>query len=229
MKTTKEQLKEIFETEKKVAKVCGTEKGKVIFDEVTGIPYIESEIKPKKTIEVTKDDSGNIINKKTKKPHFEELFKNIELEKAQDGTIFNKATGEPYKNLTDLLNSMESKEKVFKDLIVHLKSMQKPTKEMSKEKVSREISVTLRFGKTEPHLGEQLEEQGFYKLSANYIKQSEMIRQDVLALNKINILSRKQTFKCFEKLSKIISRKVVNSEKLKSEFVKHKKTIVEKK
>lgn len=233
MKTTKEQLKEIFETEKKVRKVCDAKKDNVVFDEVTGIPYVESEIKPKKTIEVTKDGSGKIINKKTGKPHFEELFKNIELEKAQDGTIFNKATGEPYKNLTDLLNSMESKEKVFKDLIDFLKSMQKPTKEIlnskSKEEMPREISVTLRFGKTEPHLAEQLEEQGFDKLSEHYIKQSELIRQDILALNKIGILSKKQTFKCFEKLSKVISRKVVNSEKLKSEFVKHKKTIVEKK
>ena len=128
---------------------------------------------------------------------------------------------------------MESKEKVFKDLIDFLKSMQKPTKEIlnskSKEEMPIKITVTLGFGKTEPHLGEQLEEQGFNKLSELYIKQSEMIRQNVLALNKVGILSRKQTFKCFEKLSKVISRKVVNSEKLKSEFVKHKKTIVEKK
>jgi hypothetical protein len=233
MKTTKKQLKEIAEVEKKVSQVCGSEKGEVVFDEVTGIPYVQSEIKPKKTIEVTKNDSGKIINKKTGKPHFEELFKNIELEKAQDGTIFNKATGEPYKNLTALLNSMKSKEMSFEDLIDFLKSMKKPTKEIlnskSKEKMSREISVTLRFGKTEPHLGEQLEEQGFYKLSEHYIKQSEMIRRDVLALNKVGILSKKQTFKCFEKLSKVISRKVVNSEKLKSEFARHKETVVEKK
>ena len=197
MKTTKKQLKEIAEVEKKVSKVCDAKKDNVVFDEVTGIPYVESEIKPKKTIEVTKDDCND---------------------------------------LTDLLNSMERKVIHFKYLIDFLKLMQKSIKEISKEKVSREISLTLRFGKTEPHLGEQLEEQGFYKLSEYYIKQSELIRQDVLALNKIGILSRKQMFKCFksfeslfsgkntnksfEKLSKIISRKVVNSEKLKSEFPK---------
>ena len=190
MKTTKKQLKEIAEVEKKVSKVCDAKKDNVVFDEVTGIPYVESEIKPKKTIEVTKDDCND---------------------------------------LTDLLNLLEREEIAFNNLIDSLKSMQKPTKEISKEKVSREISVTLRFGKDEPHLGEQLEEQGFYKLSEHYIKKSEMIRQDILALNNVGILSRKQTFKCFEKLSKEISWKVVNSEKLKSEFPKHKKTILEKK
>lgn len=70
MKTTKKQLKEIAKLEKKVAEVCGTEKGKVAFDEVTGIPYVESEIKPKKTTEVTLNDKGVIINKETGEPHF---------------------------------------------------------------------------------------------------------------------------------------------------------------
>jgi hypothetical protein len=53
MKTTKKQLKEIKEIEKKVAKVCDT----------------------KKTVEVTKNDDGIIINKETGKPHFPELEK----------------------------------------------------------------------------------------------------------------------------------------------------------
>jgi hypothetical protein len=240
MKTTKKQLKEIAEVEKKVSKVCDAKKDNVVFDEVTGIPYVESEIKPKKTIEVTKDDSGKIINKKTGESHFKELFKNIELEKAQDGTIFNKATGEPYKNLTALLKSMVTHNKgnavSCKDLNILLKSLTEQKEKINKvllpslrKETLREITVTFRFGKDEPHLGEQLEEQGFYKLSEHYIKKSEMIRQDILALNNVGILSRKQTFKCFEKLSKEISWKVVNSEKLKSEFPKHKKTILEKK
>ena len=76
MKPTKKQLKEIAEVEKKVAKVCDT----------------------KKTTEVTRNDEGVIINKKTGKPHFEELYKNIKLEKSPDGVIFNKETGEPYKD-----------------------------------------------------------------------------------------------------------------------------------
>lgn len=53
MKTTKKQLKEIQEIEKKVAKVCDV----------------------KKTTEVTRNDDGVIINKETDKPHFEELEK----------------------------------------------------------------------------------------------------------------------------------------------------------
>jgi hypothetical protein len=215
MKTTKKQLKQIAKVEKKVSKVCDTKEGGVVFDEVTGIPYVESEIKPKKTTEVTRNDDGVIINKKTGKPHFEEIL----LEKDADGTIFNKNTGEPYNDLTALLKSLtEQKEKINKVLLPILK-----------EKLSREISIVLKFGKTEPHLGVQLKEQGFNKLSENYIAQSELIRQDILALNGIDILSRKQTFKCFEKLSKVISRKVVDSEKSESEFVKHKKTIREKK
>ena len=52
MKTTKKQLNEIKEIEKKVAKVCDT----------------------KKTVEVTRNDDGVIINKETGKPHFEELY-----------------------------------------------------------------------------------------------------------------------------------------------------------
>jgi hypothetical protein len=73
--TTKKQLKEIAKVEKKVSKVCDAKKGGVIFDEVTGIPYAESQIKPRKTVEVTRNDNGVIINKKTGKPHFPELEK----------------------------------------------------------------------------------------------------------------------------------------------------------
>jgi len=53
MKPTKKQLEAIKEIEKKVAKVCDT----------------------KKTVEVTRNDDGVIINKQTGKPHFEELYK----------------------------------------------------------------------------------------------------------------------------------------------------------
>jgi hypothetical protein len=52
MKPTKKQLKEIQEIEKKVSEVCDT----------------------KKTIEVTRNDDGVIINKETGKPHFPELL-----------------------------------------------------------------------------------------------------------------------------------------------------------
>ena len=58
MKTTKKQLKEIQEIEKKVAKVCDT----------------------KKKVEVTRNDDGVIINKETGKPHFPEVLKNLPKE-----------------------------------------------------------------------------------------------------------------------------------------------------
>jgi hypothetical protein len=79
MKTTKKQLKEISELEKKVSKVCDAKKGAVIFDEVTGIPYVESEIKPKKTIEVTRNDDGVIVNKETGEPHFSKEKKSRDI------------------------------------------------------------------------------------------------------------------------------------------------------
>ena len=59
MKTTKKQLKEIQEIEKKVAKVCDV----------------------KKTTEVTRNDDGVIINKETGKPLFEELYEIIKEQK----------------------------------------------------------------------------------------------------------------------------------------------------
>jgi len=51
MKTTKKQLEAIKEIEKKVSEVCDT----------------------KKTVEVTRNDDGVIINKETGKPYFEHL------------------------------------------------------------------------------------------------------------------------------------------------------------
>jgi hypothetical protein len=58
MKPTKKQLKEIQEIEKNVSEVYDT----------------------KKTIEVTLNDKGVIINKETGEPHFPELFKNLQDE-----------------------------------------------------------------------------------------------------------------------------------------------------
>lgn len=55
MGATKKQLKKIKQVEKKVSELCDTE------------------IKPKKTVEVTLDDKGVIVNKETGKPHFEHI------------------------------------------------------------------------------------------------------------------------------------------------------------
>lgn len=181
MKTTKKQLKEIQAIEKKVSEVCDT----------------------KKTTEVTRNDEGVILNKKTGKPHFPELLKSIELEKAKDGTIFNKETGEPYRDLDSLLNS------ILKE----------------KQKKSRDISVNLSFGETSPTLKLQLKKQGF-KLPKGYLDSSEQIRYDLHSLSKIGVLNEKQLIKCFKKLSKKISKKVVDSIIKEGEVAVHKKTIL---
>lgn len=92
MKPTKKQLKEIAKVEKKVAEVCDDKKSKAIFDEITGVQYAESEIKPQKKIEVTLNDKGVIINKETGEPHFraidiDEMKKLVEEKKSRDISI----------------------------------------------------------------------------------------------------------------------------------------------
>lgn len=163
--TTKKQLKEIAKVEKKVSKVCDAKKGGVIFDEVTGIPYVESEIKPKKTVEVTRNDDGVIINKETGKPHF------------------------------------------------------------SNEKKSRDIAIALSFGKPSPTLKEQLKKQGF-KISNGILKDAEQIRNDLHFLRKVGILSDKQLWKCFDRLSDKICKKVVAKQLKEGEIAIHKETII---
>lgn len=79
MNLTKKQLKEIAKAEKKVAEVC--DKHQEIVDEITGINY------PKKTIEVGLNDKGVIINKKTGKPHFDEIKKLVEEKTSKDINI----------------------------------------------------------------------------------------------------------------------------------------------
>jgi hypothetical protein len=163
--TTKKQLKEIAKVEKKVSKVCDAKKGGVIFDEVTGIPYVESEIKPKKTVEVTRNDDGVIINKETGKPHF------------------------------------------------------------SNEKKLRDIAIALGFGKPSPTLKEQLKKQGF-KISNSILKDAEQIRNDLHSLRKVGILSDKQLWKCFNRLSDKICKKVVAKQLKEGEIAIHKQTII---
>lgn len=165
MKTTKKQLQEIKEVEKIVAEVCGTEKSKVIFDEVTGIPYAESEIKPKKIVEVTRNDDGVIVNKETGKPHF------------------------------------------------------------PKEKKSRNIEISLGFGKSAPTLKVQIEKQGF-KISKGIINYAEQIRNDLHDLNEVGIIKQKELWKCFSRLNKKICKVIVDSELKDGEKAIHKETII---
>ena len=164
-KLTQKQLQEIKEVEKKLFKGCDAKEGGVVFDEVTGIPYVESEIKPKKTTEVTKNDDGVIVNKETGKPHF------------------------------------------------------------SKEKKSRNIEISLGFGKSAPTLKIQIEKQGF-KISKGIIKDAEQIRNDLHDLNEVGILKEKELMKCFKRLSKKICKVIVDSEIKEGEIAIHKETII---
>lgn len=138
MKPTKKTVKAIQEIEKMVAEVCDA----------------------KKTIEVTRNDDGVIVNKETGEPHFPK---------------------------------------------------------------SREIEVKLSFGTSAPSLKHQLEEQGF-TLPKGVLKDAQNIRIDLLALNQAGILSSKQLWKCFKKLSKQISKMVVNAEIKDGEIATHLET-----
>lgn len=133
MKTTKKQLEEIAELEKKVAELCDA----------------------KKTIEVTLNDNGVIVNKETGESHFQ----------TDEGIL-------------------------------------KP--------IPREIVVGLSFGTSAPTIKIQLKEQGF-SLPKNDLKSAESVRVDLLALRDCKVISKKQLMKCFKKLSKQISQRVVNS------------------
>jgi hypothetical protein len=139
MKTTKKQLKEIQEIENKVAEVCDT----------------------KKTIEVTRNDDGVIINKEIGKPHFPEL-----------------------------------------------------------EKKSRDISISLSFGRSAPKIKQQLKTQGF-KNFQGIIIDAELIRTDLHGLHRIGILKEKELWKCFSRLSKKISKEVLKSEIKEGEIATH--------
>jgi len=133
MKTTKKQLKEIQEIEKKVSEVCDN----------------------KKKIEVTRNDDGIIINKETGKPLFPELLEKI-------------------------------------------------------SEKEREIEIVLNYGYDAPSLKTQIKEQGF-KVDMKLIVESELVKNQILSLEAIGILTKKQSEKAFEKLNDHIGDTIVNS------------------
>ena len=133
MKTTKKQLKEIQEIEKKVAKVCDV----------------------KKTTEVTRNDDGVIINKETGKPHFDQLYE-----------------------------------------------------ELSEKE--RQIEVSLSYGYDAPSLKTQIKEQGF-KVDMKLIVESELVKNQILSLQAIGILTNKQSNIAFKKLNDHIGDIIINS------------------
>jgi hypothetical protein len=133
-KLTKKQQQEIQAIEKKVSEVCDA----------------------KKTIEVTRNDDGVIINKETGKPHFEELLNHL------------------------------------------------------KEVIEDEIEITLTFDESAPSIKKQIKKQG-YKMSGNFYKKAELIRTDLYALRRINILTEKDLYKCFKRLNDKICKAIVET------------------
>lgn len=97
-------------------------------------------------------------------------------------------------------------------------------KTKSEESTSRKVEVKLSFGECAPSLKYQLEQQNF-QIDKKLIKDFERARLELLALHEINILSSKQLFKCFLKLSKQISKMVVESTIKDGEIATHIKTI----
>jgi hypothetical protein len=97
--------------------------------------------------------------------------------------------------------------------------------ELLQEKKFRDISISLSFGTCSPKLKEQLKKQGF-KISNEILKDAENIRIDLHALNEVGILKSKELFKCFNRLSKKISKEVVKSEIKEGEIAIHKETII---
>jgi hypothetical protein len=86
-------------------------------------------------------------------------------------------------------------------------------KENLTQKKSRNITVSLSYGRNLPYLSikKQIELQGF-EICKGLVDDAENIRKDLHSLNEAGILSGKQLMKCFKKLNNIICRKIINSE-----------------
>lgn len=76
------------------------------------------------------------------------------------------------------------------------------------EKKPNDIAISFNFGISAPLLKKQIEKQGF-KISNEYIKEAEVIRDDLHALNQIGILKRKELIKCFDRLAKAICEIII--------------------
>jgi len=112
-------------------------------------------MKTKKTVEVTRNDDGVIINKETGKPHFPEL-----LEKLSENV--------------------------------------------------KEVEMLLHYGYDAPSLKTQIKEQGF-KVDMKLIVESELVKNQILTLEAIGILTKKQSNIAFKKLNDHIGDIITNS------------------
>lgn len=199
MNPTKKQLKAINEMNKEFLEIQNQ------INQLKKLEKLEKRLKEiqeveKKVAQVC-DDNDSIIDEITGIAYPK---KTTEVTINDKGVIVNKETGNPHfeKSHIDILNQIMPPKK------------------------SRDVSVSLTFGKRQPYLTleEQIEQQGF-NLPLGFITDSEKIRNELHGLNEAGILNSKQLLKCFKKLSIVISKKVIDSELKDGELAVHKKTI----
>jgi hypothetical protein len=95
------------------------------------------------------------------------------------------------------------------------------------KKVKEDICIAINYGKNAPLIKTQLTLQGF-KFNKQLIKGCEEIRLDLLSLINVEILTKKQGQKAFQKLNTIISNNVIETtfgdvkSKLKKTFINNK-------
>jgi hypothetical protein len=165
-------------------------------EEIKEIEKKVAEVCDSKTIaEIALENKGAIVNKKTGKVYSK---KTTEVTLNDKGVIINKETGKPH----------------FGD--VDIDEMSK----MVKEKKSREIEVTLSYGKNCESLKSQLNEQGFV-LSDKYMYKAEITKYYLHSLKEFGILTNKELWKYFNKLHKNISQKVIDTQIKEGEIAKH--------
>lgn len=110
--------------------------------------------------------------------------KTTEVTLNDKGVIINKETGKPH----------------FQELM----------KQISSEKKSNNIEITISFGTSYPSLKKQLKKQGF-KISDFFIKRCEKVRYELNFLKRIGILKDKELVKCFKRLNKEMCKKILYS------------------
>jgi hypothetical protein len=109
--------------------------------------------------------------------------KTTEVTRNDDGVIIDKETGKPH----------------FEELLKHIA-----------ESVEDEIEICLSYGYDAPPIKIQLIEQGF-KFKHKLIVESELIRNQILTLNGIGILNKKETYKAFKRLNEQIGKTIADS------------------
>ena len=109
--------------------------------------------------------------------------KTTEVTRNDDGVIINKETGNAH----------------FEELLKHIA-----------ESVEDEIEICLSYGYDAPPIKIQLIEQGF-KFKHKLIVETELIRNQILTLNGIGILNKKETFKAFKRLNDQIGETIADN------------------